>query len=39
MGSAWKVSCKASIAGWSIDSADDARTEGAFNGMLKAIPV
>jgi hypothetical protein len=27
MANAWKVSCKASIAGWSIDSADDARTE------------
>jgi hypothetical protein len=27
MGSTWKVSCKASIAGWSIDSADDTRTE------------
>jgi hypothetical protein len=27
MASTWKVSCKASIAGWSIDSAADARTE------------
>jgi hypothetical protein len=27
MTSTWKVSCKASIAGWRIDSADDSRTE------------